>query len=141
MTPYPTILVATDFSDDSLKALVEAKKLAGKNTKILLVHVVEDRVAPLVSPELWKRVMADHQETTENKLEELAKEHLDEISYEALAPTGVPEDIIPDLARQHDASVIVMSSRGHNLASKIFIGSTTDRVLRAARCPVLIVKT
>lgn len=140
MEPYPTILVATDFSEDSHAAINEAKRLAGSSTKILLVHVVEDRVPPMVTPELWDRVMEDHRDTSEYHLRQEAEEHLANVDCEAIATQGVPEIVIPQLARERGASLIVMASRGHNLASKIFIGSTTDRVLRAARCPVLIVK-
>ncbi len=140
MSAYPTILITTDFSNDSLAAVDEAKKIASSDSKILLVHVVEDRVPPLVTPELWNRVMDDHRNTSEQHLEEYAKEHLADFDCTAVALTGVPEVVIPELATKHNASLIVMASRGHNLAGKIFIGSTADRVLRASRCPVLIVK-
>ena len=94
----------------------------------------------MVTRELWDRIMEDHRDTSEHHLRREAEDHLADVDCEAIAIAGVPEEVIPELARERNVSLIVMASRGQNLASKIFIGSTTDRVLRAARCPVLIVK-
>lgn len=56
--------------------------------------------------------------------------------------TRVPgnlEDAILSVAREHDACLIVMPTRGHDGMGDVLLGSHTERVMRAAQCPVLSV--
>jgi nucleotide-binding universal stress UspA family protein len=44
------------------------------------------------------------------------------------------------LAKERGADLIVMATHGHGFFTHAFLGSTTDRVLRRASCPVLVVR-
>jgi nucleotide-binding universal stress UspA family protein len=52
---------------------------------------------------------------------------------------GQPYGAIVDCAENERIDLIVMSSHGRSGVSRMLIGSVTDKVLRAASCPVLVV--
>ena len=52
---------------------------------------------------------------------------------------GQPYEKIVTYAESKDIDMIVLGVRGHGLVKTVFLGSTTDRVVRKAPCPVLSV--
>ena len=52
---------------------------------------------------------------------------------------GALEDAIPALARELDADLVVMLTRGHDEVVDAFAGSRTERVLRRSELPLLSV--
>jgi nucleotide-binding universal stress UspA family protein len=54
--------------------------------------------------------------------------------------TGQPYQEIIGLARQIDADLIVLSTRGHSGLKRLLLGSTAERVVRSAPCPVLVAR-
>ncbi|MGO2037735.1 MAG: universal stress protein [Brevibacterium sp.] len=69
--------------------------------------------------------------------EELAETGLD---YEVQRAGDDLADQIIDLAEDHSAELIVMATRRRSPVVKLLVGSTAQRVLLEAECPVLIVK-
>ena len=55
-------------------------------------------------------------------------------------PTGAPADEIVAAATHVDADLIVLGARGRGTMKRLRLGSVSEKVLRDARCPVLIVK-
>lgn len=55
-------------------------------------------------------------------------------------PLGIPHVEIAHLADECGADVIVMATHGRGFISHALLGSTTERVLRQAPCPVLVVR-
>ena len=55
-------------------------------------------------------------------------------------PTGTPAGEIVSVARELDADLVVVGARGLGGIERLLLGSVSERVLRDARCPVLIVK-
>ena len=53
---------------------------------------------------------------------------------------GQPHEELIKYAVVNDIDLIVLGVRGHSLVETLFVGSTTDRVLRRAPCPVLSVQ-
>jgi nucleotide-binding universal stress UspA family protein len=53
---------------------------------------------------------------------------------------GHPADVIVEKARQGGYHLIVMGSRGLGAISSLLLGSVSDRVVKLAPCPVLIVR-
>ena len=53
---------------------------------------------------------------------------------------GTPHVEIVRLADEHDADLIVMATHGRGFISHAILGSTTERVLRRANCPVFVVR-
>ena len=54
--------------------------------------------------------------------------------------TGKPYKELIKYAREQEIDMMVLRIRGHTLWEKFMVGSTTDRVIREAPCPVLAVR-
>jgi nucleotide-binding universal stress UspA family protein len=54
--------------------------------------------------------------------------------------TGEPYKELIKYAKEQEIDMIVLGIRGHTLWEKLMVGSTTDRVIREAPCPVLAVR-
>ena len=141
MTRPASILCSVDFSDASAGVLRYAAVVAGHFGAPLLVVTVEN---PLLTEalDLGTGVMW----TPDDCLRELQcfvtstfgphpTTHL-EFSYEVAVGKPAPE--ILRIAAERGCRLIVMSSHGLTGARKLFFGSTTERVLRETRVPVLV---
>lgn len=142
MTTIKTILVTTDFSESSKKAFPLARALANRfQAKIILIHSLEDRLPPLVfefSPGSFEEMVRLQKEKSRERLAEFGQE-LGKDTERELA-NGPSHLEIVRIAEQRKADLIVMATHGHGFFSQAFLGSTTERVLRRAPCPVLIVR-
>lgn len=138
------ILIGCDFSADSMLAFHYGLSLAQEfQSDLHLVHVVE--------PPLYKRlrdteitlVEGTHQELETKLKEELVNMVPDEARNWCTIKTsllaGDSDAGLTDYAASHDIDLIVLGIRGHGLMETLLVGSTTDRVIRQAPCPVLSV--
>lgn len=78
-------------------------------------------------------------ESAEAVLSAAAKRHCPHAAVEVTAQAGHALHVILDLARSWKASLIVMPTSSHGAVARFFLGSTADRVIRDAPCPVLVV--
>jgi nucleotide-binding universal stress UspA family protein len=139
------ILIPTDFSDPSGTALNYAKDIARLNNATLhIVHVIEIIVYPIG----WTYPEADavvgnhfHWENSENELQKLAKTlaHEDFHVRTQTLEGGDPSNEIVDYANKHNIDLICIATHGRTGLGRLFLGSTTERVIRKAHCPVLTV--
>lgn len=126
------IVVATDFTNESDRALMRAVKLATRrDTTITLVHVADGEPSDLDATV----------ERAERRLDAAVRE-LNDFGLMAVPRviTGSVADGIVAMAERAGADLIVMGSRDRSLLSGILLGRTVDRVARAAEMPVLVVK-
>jgi len=138
------ILVPIDFSEPSKKAMQYAVSFAKQfNAELLLLHVIE--FTPLPAPPL--AVMQD--ETTQAKLHESAAKGLGEwrntMGSQASMRTSVRNGIsahaeIVSAATEGNIDLIILGTRGRTGLAHLLIGSTAERVVRYAPCPVLVVR-
>ncbi|HVO92686.1 MAG TPA: universal stress protein [Terriglobales bacterium] len=136
MSILKKILAPTDFSDLSAKGVRYACRLAkevGAEVVVLNVVVLDESNA------VDKREMTQH----EKRLDEFVSQGLTEISAEVKVRkrvvAGLPYNAIVDCAESEHADLIVMSSHGRSGLSRMLIGSVTDKILRSAPSPVLVV--
>ena len=61
-------------------------------------------------------------------------------NYKTAIITGIPYDEILAAAARIDASLIVLGTHGRTGLDRILFGSTAERVVRSASCPVLTVR-
>jgi universal stress protein A len=141
-TPAPVfklrkILVPIDFSDCSKKALAYAIPFAKQfGAELTLLHVVEPYPAvPEMAPYDVETV-----EEGRLELEELKKSLGGAVRFTTLVRLGAPPTEITSAARELDADLIVISTHGRKGLSRVFLGSTAEKVVRSASCPVLIVR-
>ncbi len=139
------ILVAVDFSPCSLLALRKAKSISGaKPARILVLHVIDkDFIERCVrhglgsEEEITKKLSLRAKEKLDHVLrqEEMDVEHVDK-----LVCPGTPYLEINKKALQIGADMVVMGCSGNSGdMENIFFGSTTERVLRFIKRPVLCV--
>ena len=138
-----TILVPLDLSRGSMEALSYAIPLAKQFRAVVhLVHVSESDAASNVSG--VRHLMRETGNSIEFLREGLSETHKKHLS--AFWPenchvcTGQPFQEICDLAREINAGLIVIGTRGQTGLQRILLGSTAERVVRFASRPVLVVR-
>lgn len=77
--------------------------------------------------------------TSQAALDELAKTHGKDIDVEVVVAPATPIAMVLEHARTWNADLIVMAASGRSRVARFFVGSTADRVIRQADCPVLVV--
>jgi nucleotide-binding universal stress UspA family protein len=138
-----SILVPIDFSDESTRALRFASALAGPaGAKLMLLHVVE----PIGTPDFVYYPMLMENE----RVVRTARERLEQLRVEAgiqsaqlgglLVRNGVAFHEITGAAKLLKIDLIVIATHGYTGLKHILLGSTTERVVRHAPCPVLVVR-
>ena len=145
-----TILVPTDFSDDANRALDTACDLARVfDGRIVLLHAYTVAV-PFAAPPyvggglmLPEGVYVEYRNHAKMEVERVAKEAA---AKEGVEITGVAMErpaweAILDEADKLPADMIVMGTRGLTGIKHVALGSTAERVVRKAKCPVLTVKS
>jgi nucleotide-binding universal stress UspA family protein len=137
-----TILVPLDFSRASMESLKYALELARKFAAgVHLVHVTEpDEAAPPGAAHLMRET-AESLVSAREKLAKTHERHLFPFWPENIhVRTGQPFQEICQQARELDADLIVLATRGRSGLRRILLGSTAERVVRFAPCPVLVVR-
>jgi nucleotide-binding universal stress UspA family protein len=139
-----SILVPIDFSAPSIKALEYAALFAKQfGAKLTLLHVVE----PTGTPDF----MAAFPIVMENdELVRASEEHLRTVAGKCgierglveknLVRTGVPYHEIANAARTLKTDLIIIATHRNTGLKHFLLGSTTERVVRHASCPVFVVR-
>ena len=135
------ILVPTDFSEISQKALEYAVPIAKQfGARITMLHVIEPLPYPV---DLTYLPMGEGFpiKPLEEKLNKLAKntiapQHLKEV----MVQVGTAFEVITSVARDRQVDLIVITTHGHTGLKHVFMGSTAERVVRHAPCPVFVVR-
>lgn len=138
---YRNILCPVDFDANSPSALEFAGKIALETGgRIFLLHIVPWTVATV--PIDASEVLAELKQSATIRLRRLAKEKLDgrvpiEIVVTVASDAGAE---IVRAAKEWTADVIVMATHGRKGLSHLILGSTAERVVREAPCPVLTLR-
>jgi nucleotide-binding universal stress UspA family protein len=137
------ILVGTDFSDISMRALDHALGLARAfDASVHIAHAV-----PLLRYALGHEAEPTDP-TFELKLKAELTQRLKDIARnnplqgKPLAVTladGSPARVIPDLADKLSSDLIVIGTHGHTGFQHLVLGSVAERIVRSAKVPVLTV--
>lgn len=145
MRPFTRILTAIDFSKNSELAFEYALMLARQfNSEIVVMHVINEPVdlrgfyVPHIS---FEQLEKEIEESAERMMESFCSSRLDSFTnYTTTLATGIPCDEIIRKATEIDASLIVLGTHGRTGLDHILFGSTAERVVRLATCPVLTVR-
>lgn len=138
------ILVPIDFSRPSEKALEYAVPLAAKfEATITLIHVVEPRIYPedVVMPPELEDIHISMLKKTRERLEALRQEKINpRVPSKAVVQMGIPYQQISAAAEALETDLIIIATHGYSGLKHFFLGSTAERVVRHAPCPVLTVR-
>lgn len=139
------ILVPTDFSDLSIKAMKDAEKLAKIfDARITPIHV---HIPITEMDEPYALGMSSSVYQDYEKIEQNLTDRLKEISEEAISSKiidppmivfGNPAQAIIDASEDFDC--IVMSTHGRTGFTRMLLGSVAEKVLRLAHVPVMVVE-
>ena len=145
MYDIKTILLTTDFSDTAATAVEPAVSLARRfGARLVLTFVEEDRLPPLVVEYMAvgvEDVLSQQVDRARARLEEFAAAHLTGIeNLELVIGVGTPHVEIVRLAEDKQADLVVIATHGRGFISHAILGSTAERVLRRAPCPVLVIR-
>jgi nucleotide-binding universal stress UspA family protein len=138
-----TILVPVDFSPFSSKALDYAAAFGRQfGATIVLVHVVEPMVYPenyMAVPTVNEDINGSLMKAAEEKLAAQRKGLASE-RIKVMTRLGRPYVEIADAAKELEADLIILGTHGHTGLKHVLLGSTAERVVRHAPCPVLTVR-
>jgi nucleotide-binding universal stress UspA family protein len=144
ITPAPVnlrkILVPIDFSECSRKALHYATALAKLcQAEIFLLHVLEMPPVPVQALEI--AFMDDTpKESAAKELSEWQAHVGSPTSVKSLVCSGSAYTEIVRTAEENNMDLIVIGSHGRTGLARLILGSTAERVVRHATCPVLVVR-
>lgn len=131
------ILVPVDFSECSEKALQYAVPFAQQfGAEIILLSVIH---YPIEFPEALTTEGQTVREA-DAELRALAKDLGAGVPCETLVKIGAPDVEILEAARASDADLVILSTHGRSGLAHALLGSTAERVVRYASCPVLVVR-
>lgn len=140
-----TIVVPFDFSSYSVAALKTAHRISAKaGSKIICITVIPSEVDWDLLSENGKKKYPDLLQQRQEAMDVLP-EFISSIApaksaIETVVRIGVPDELIVRLIDQSCADLVVLGAYGKGHAEGKFIGSTLQKVLRKATCPVLAVK-
>lgn len=138
---FKKILVPVDFSKTSQKALDQAVILAKQSkASLVLIHVVTFTVAASVEQfsviDWYQHLIKE----AKKDLEKLKQRLSNSVPIEIVVETGVPFDVICKTAKKKKVDLIVITTHGYSGIKHVLLGSTAERVIRHASCPVLVIR-
>ncbi|MDB9496391.1 universal stress protein [Spirulina major CS-329] len=139
MTLFTTnnVLVPIDFSEEAYTTLTETLEFVGDPAKLHILHVLTS-LEPTEPGVVWQTV--DNQARME-KVKKTFYDRFPDESYKQMkfsVVIGSPSSEIIDYAQKNAIELIVISASGRTGVSQFFLGSVAERVVRHAKCPVLV---
>lgn len=140
------ILVPIDFSDYSKKALKYAVPFAKQfGAEILLLYVVEPTIYPAdfgFGQVGFPSIEEDMRKKGAEELEKLAANEIQDIvKWQTIIVMGKPFAEINRVAKEKNIDLIIIATHGHSGIEHVLFGSTAEKVVRKAPCPVLTIRT
>lgn len=145
MKSFDKILTAIDFSENSDYAFDYALTLAKQfNAELTILHVINEPVdlrgfyVPHIS---FEQLEKEIEESANKMMEKFRAARLgDFTNYKTSIVTGVPYEEIIKNAKDSGTSLIVLGTHGRTGLDHLLFGSTAERVVRGADCPVLTIR-
>lgn len=142
-TSITRLLLATDFSDEARRAEEYASALAASWQIPLSVMTVLE-FPPGMNPDyaVNKQYLTDRMHDASTRLAEF-KERIRRRGIVATTHivNGIPSERVIAAAQSEKADLLVVGTRGKSGLAHVLLGSTAERVIRSAPCPVLAVPT
>jgi nucleotide-binding universal stress UspA family protein len=138
------ILIPTDFSPSAMQALKYAVEL---NTifhaRLYLLHVLQDitdysefNLSPSILPQLY----AEFEQNATRRLEEIMTSLVPaDTTCDTYIIHGLPFFEILQFAKDESIDLIVIASHGRTGLKHVLFGSTAEKVVKKAPCPVLTI--
>lgn len=134
------ILAAVDFSETSDKAFDYALSLARVfESEVVALCVLEDPI--LYAPYTDQAFRDSLESSVQNQLDALGSRHGSEgVTVKTAKIPGTPFYEIIQYANRENCDLIVLGSHGYGPLKHMLLGSVAEKVVRKAKCPVLVVR-
>lgn len=144
-TTINKVLVPIDFSDYSKSALKYAVNFAKSfSAEVILIYVVEPIIYPpdfSMGQIAMPSINTEWDERAKDELAKLAKNEITGVnSVKTIIKTGKPFVEIIETAKEENVDLIIIATHGHSGVEHILFGSTAEKVVRKAPCPVLTLR-
>jgi nucleotide-binding universal stress UspA family protein len=145
MSAYQTVVVGTDGSDSSLRAVERAAKIAGEDAKLIIASAYlpqhdDARAADVLKEESYKVTgtapIYDILHTAKERARNAGAKNVED-----RAIVGAPVDALVSLAEDTQADLLVVGNVGLSTIAGRLLGSVPANVSRRAKVDVLIVHT
>jgi nucleotide-binding universal stress UspA family protein len=144
------ILVPTDFSSYAHNAFLRALEIASTyHAAVILLHVIDEQVSQCVvdfclSETVVQQIRKQQAMATADKLQREINSIVDNrrggIDITSDVRNGITYDEIIKVQQEKEIDLIVMASHGKTGIVKNLIGSVTEKVVRGAKCPVIVIR-
>jgi nucleotide-binding universal stress UspA family protein len=133
------VVVPVDFGDLSFNAVDVALDYVENPQQVQVIHVLEP-LPPTEPALLWDTI---DDEMRKRNVQENLSAKLNQPQYQGIQITvrvgHVVEEIV-DFSKEKKADLIVIPTYGRRGISRFMLGSVTERVIRFADCPVLVLR-
>jgi nucleotide-binding universal stress UspA family protein len=134
------ILVPVDFSPCAMNALKSAVQIAKRmNGSITLFYVRQEMMLHEGDESHFEDDLIDDE--LKSKFQDLIDANLDmkNIPHQVMAKLGEVEEQVADAAKEVEADLIVMGTKGSSGIYEVLMGSNTYAVVRSSKVPVLVI--
>jgi nucleotide-binding universal stress UspA family protein len=134
------ILAAADFSETSDKAFDYALSLAKVfEAEVVVLHVLQEPI--LYQAETAQKYRDAFERKMQDKLDAMLHRHTCEgVKVTTVMKPGAPFVEIIQFAQDENVDLIVLGTHGHGPVQHMLMGSVAEKVVRKAKCPVLVVR-
>jgi nucleotide-binding universal stress UspA family protein len=138
---FKSILVATDFSATSERALGYALAIARRHGSIVtIVHALLPEPRKPVSADPLPRELDRPRLEAEHEMKRLAEApHIKDFGPHMLLEQGQVWDVLSSIIQRENIDLLVLGTHGRGGLKKLALGSVAEEVLRLATCPVLTI--
>jgi nucleotide-binding universal stress UspA family protein len=134
-----SILVPVDFTATTEKALSYAAAFAKLfGATVTLLHVKEPTYMP--ASESGVLVELESRADVQKRLADLAERLGGQVSCRSVIKDGSAELEILKVAEETACDLIILSTHGRTGVERLLLGSTAEKVVRRAGCPILVVR-
>lgn len=145
MKTFERILTAIDFSESSDYAFEYALTLARQfQADLTVMHVINEPVdlrgfyVPHIS---FEQLEKEIEEGAEKMMVKFCQTKMGDFTrYTTTVVAGIPYEEVIRKAEETGASLIVLGTHGRTGIDHLIFGSTAERVVRSATCPVLTIR-
>lgn len=152
------IFYATDLSENARHSFGYAASLANSyGAGITMLHVLEDvsayqdsLVINIIGEQKWDELRKNKEQVVLDTIRERLEKFCEDVSRELPACPFITDDIIVKIGNPVEeilqevyasgCDIVVMGTRGHGIMADAMMGSTSRRVLRRCKKPVLVVR-
>lgn len=138
---FDKILLPTDGSEFSEFEVERAVKALSDNGEIIILSVAVklEPTTPFQSKKSVDNLNKGFLKEAHENVDRMASRFDDRVNVKKMVVTGIPSDMIVEVAEDEDVDLIIISSSGKSGLHRFFIGSVAEKVLRNSEKDVLLV--